>query len=135
MTTYGIPTVKTYRPVMAAYSVSGRVFIGSRRDLLLAFVLYRSLSPLVTIAASGHGTGNASPLAPYVIPFHAPIGNSYSDPIFTDLRLLLIHSVESLIRSVLPIHLHVVISSPRGVNIHIIVSFNIISTSCLLMCV
>lgn len=115
-------TTKTYRRLMAAYSVSGRVSTGSRRGARLSLrTTYRSRR--LSLSRQAVTERETSPLTPYAIPFHAPIGNSYSDPIFTDLRLLVIHSIEPLnsfcyCRFIF----HAVLSPPRAVNI--IASFN-----------
>lgn len=88
-------TTKTYRRLMAAYSVSGRISTGSRRGARLSLrTAYRSRR--LSLSRQAVTERETSPLTPYAIPFHAPIGNSYSDPIFTDLRLLVIHSIEPL---------------------------------------
>lgn len=73
----------TYRrQLMAACSVSGRVSTGPRRGATWSRfdLLIPRLSPPSrrSVTIRGRGTGNVSPLTPYTIPFHAPIGNSYS---------------------------------------------------------
>lgn len=85
-------TLKTYRRLMAAYSVSGRVSTGSRHgDWPPRLIDLRVSLSRRAMTARGHGMGT-SPLTSYAIPFRAPIGNSYSDPIFPfTVRLLVIH--------------------------------------------